>query len=436
MFGGVSMAQQTYPLTLSQLMIWGAETVLEGGPPAHLCWMVRLPGKLPAEHWAEIIGQVVSENEGLRLRMVLQDGEVRQYVAPDEPVSLPVYDFTDSGGAEALRRWVGGEIAKRLPLIDSPLYRFAILRCSGEEDRLFIVVHHLVADGWSITVLTDQIHHRHEALESGQPLVEPPTASFVRYIAQQTAPRPFERARLFLQSVLERRLAPAAGRMRPDLPAVAGGPVERVSYAVSPALRAEIERYSESQHSSVYLFLLTTILLYISLANDATDAAIGTIFHNRLDAAYRNTVGMFATVLPLRVAVADDLRFHELCRRVLASWKGAIRRQPEHLSLRELGAVYQHAAALFDTVVSYENHLPAAGAGVAARGHRAGAGVAAHRHAGSSSAGLEMEFMYRSEVYSAADIAAIHQEVVALSERVLADPEQKVGALRAGRRAL
>ena len=328
-----------------------------------------------------------------------------------------------------MRRWVDAETRERLPLIDSPLFRFALLRVAGEGDRLFIKVHHLVADGWSMTVLTNQVHDRHAALETGAPLQEPPGASFVRYIAEQARPRPLERARFFMQGLLQRRMAPAAVRLRPDLPSVAQGPVERASYVLPAALRAEIDRWAESQHSSVYLFFLSVVLLYLALANEAEDAALGTIFHGRLDAAYRRTVGMFATVLLLRVAVAEPLRFSELCRRVQERWKGAIRGQPEQLSLEELEAVYDRLPDLLDVVVSYESHLPAETPEWLLAGIELGPVSLRIGLLDYASGRLEIEFLYRRAVFSAADIDALYQRMLRLAGILAANPERTVEAL-------
>ena len=89
--------------------------------------------------------------------MVPQHGDVRQYVAPDQPVEVPIFDFSHAGGAEEYRQWVEREIRRCLPVIDSPLFYFAILRLGSQDYRLMIKVHHLVFDAWSMTVLIEQI---------------------------------------------------------------------------------------------------------------------------------------------------------------------------------------------------------------------------------------------------------------------------------------
>jgi hypothetical protein len=425
-------ANTLYPLTFSQQLVWAGETLLASPSPfTQLCWMVKLKDAADVEGWRTAIGRVIGDQEGLRLRMVVQNGEVRQYVAPDQPAEIDYLDFGHPDGAAEARRWLEQALRSRLPLVGGPLYYFAILRLDGRDHRLFIKVHHLVADGWSIAVLTGQIFEQYRALQSGEASNAPPPASFVDYIVQQTAPRALDKARLFLYYIFDKlSAAPAAVRLRPGRPAAATARASRMSFTVPPALRAEIARFSESNHSSVYLFCLSGVMLYVALVNAAEDTAIGTLFHNRLNPAYHNTVGLFNVILPLRVRVAGDLSFGDLTRRVFAAWKQAIQRQPGHLAPQEFATVRQRAGELFDVLVSYESHLPdepPEWLHGEAELEPISLWITILDH---PTAGLEMEFLYRTELFSEAEMAATYQQLIELWGEVLTDPDQKIGELR------
>lgn len=422
---------QYYPLTFSQLLVWEGETVA-ASHFTHLCILVRLKEAANVDCWIEAIGQVVRENEGLRLRMVLQNGDVRQYVSPpDQPVEVPFLDFSHEKSSEqAARTWVEQEIRKRLQIVDSPLFYFAILRLSQKDHRLLLKVHHLVSDGWSMTILTEQIFKHYYALQAGEFLHDPPPTSFVEYILQQTAPRMLAKASLFLGYLFEKMTtAPAAARIRPELPSGCSVNARRLTFPLPPNLEAQITRFSNSNHSSFYLFFLSSILLEIALANATQDAAIGTLFHNRLNPAYQNSIGMFNVILPIRVKVAGDLSFRDLIKRVLAAWKSSIQRQPGRISLQELTTLYEHAGQLFDVLVSYESHLPVEppewlhgeadlepiSLMITILDYPAG--------------GYDIEFLYRTEQYSQADIDVIFQQLLKLWAMLLADPDRKIGEL-------
>src|SRR5262245_35576737 len=100
----------SYPLTFSQLIAWEGETVA-ASHFANLCMLVRLKEAEDIDDWIEAIRQVVRENEALRLRMVQQNGEVRQYVAaPSQQVEIPCLDFSHEKNSEqAARAWAEQE---------------------------------------------------------------------------------------------------------------------------------------------------------------------------------------------------------------------------------------------------------------------------------------------------------------------------------------
>jgi hypothetical protein len=425
--------QPTYPLTLSQLLVWEGE-IVAASHFTHLSSLVKLDDSPDIEAWRESIRCVIRENEGLRLRMLPQGEDVRQYVAPEFPVEIPFLDFYHAGGEEEFRSWIEEERRKRFPVVDSPLFSFKILRLSSQDNRLFLKVHHLVSDAWTITVLIEQIKNHYQAIRSGEALKDKPPASYLEYLLQQNAPSALEKARFFFTYLFEKLTsAPPAARIRPDLPRPVSNQAARKTFSIPPTLRAEILRFNESNHSSVYLFFLSSILLDISLANAIGDTAIGTLFHNRLNPAYANTVGLFNVILPLRVKVSEDLSFRDLIKRVLSAWKQAIQRQPGRLSLQELTLLYQHADNLFDVLVSYENHLPEE--------------LPEWLHGNDDlepislmitildypSGGLDVEFLYRTEMYSQGDIETVYIQLVRLWEQLLAEPDEKIRELKKSR---
>src|SRR6185369_14908528 len=117
----------------SQLLVWEGE-IVAASHFTHLCVLVRLKEATHVDYWIEAIRQVICENEGLRLRMVLQNGDVCQYVSPpDQPVEVPFLDFShDETPERAANAWIEQEVRKRLQVVDSPLFYFAILRLSQQ----------------------------------------------------------------------------------------------------------------------------------------------------------------------------------------------------------------------------------------------------------------------------------------------------------------
>jgi hypothetical protein len=55
------------------------------------------------------------------------------------------------------RKWAQDEFQKQIPLDGGPLFEFVLLKISDVESSYFVKFHHIIADGWTIQLMTSQI---------------------------------------------------------------------------------------------------------------------------------------------------------------------------------------------------------------------------------------------------------------------------------------
>jgi hypothetical protein len=142
---------------------------------------------------------------------------------------------------------------------------------------------------------------------------------------------------------------------------------------------------------------------------------------------------LFNVILPLRVKAARELSFRELVKRMFSEWKQSIQRQPGRCSLAELTLLYQHAASLFDVLVSYESRLlddppewlhgdldlEPISMMITILDYPQGK--------------MEIEFLYRIEKFTEPDICSLYDQFLGLWRKLLADPERSIQELRSSR---
>ena len=110
----------------------------------------------------------LTENEqGLRLKIRrINTNEYEQYDSFDTfnfPQTLRFSNITD------LQRFLEAEAEKPLPYLDVPLCIFTILRA---ENRLFLLIaaHHIVSDGYMLSLTASRVREGCEAIRQNQPL--------------------------------------------------------------------------------------------------------------------------------------------------------------------------------------------------------------------------------------------------------------------------
>ena len=140
--------ENTQPLSLSQENIWSLEQSFPGTPMNNICATMRIRGRLDVALIQKSLNMIIESDPSLRTRFVFVDGVPRQYCAAYAEVPAPFFDFTMTN-QNGFRQWESAVTRDLMPLIDSPLYYFAIFKLGENDGGLLIKTHHLISDGWS-----------------------------------------------------------------------------------------------------------------------------------------------------------------------------------------------------------------------------------------------------------------------------------------------
>src|SRR5262249_59789010 len=124
-------------------------------------WALWLDGALEASALQQAWDAALARHEALRTIFRNESG-VPVQVIDDEPAAqpLPVTSVEHLAADErepAARALILDLARSRFDLATGPLVRAALVRLSPETHALAVVVHHIVADGWSFRLLFDEL---------------------------------------------------------------------------------------------------------------------------------------------------------------------------------------------------------------------------------------------------------------------------------------
>ncbi|WP_165679727.1 condensation domain-containing protein, partial [Metapseudomonas otitidis] len=120
---------------------------------------LRLRGELDEGAVLRSFQQLVQRHEALRTRFLEQDGVALQRVLPSRELTLSRLDLSHLDGAErdACAAQLREEEAQvPFDLEQGPLLRLTLVRLDDEQHQLWLTLHHIVADGWSLNLLLDE----------------------------------------------------------------------------------------------------------------------------------------------------------------------------------------------------------------------------------------------------------------------------------------
>ena len=149
------------PLSFAQERMWFLDQLVPDVAVYMIPVAARLRGPLDVAAMARAVEGLVARHEALRTRIVVDaDGNPRPVI--DEPggVELDVLDLRAGSPAEAevaAMDHLKALLHERIDLAKGPLLRATLARLADEDHLLSLVVHHVVADQWSLGLMGHEL---------------------------------------------------------------------------------------------------------------------------------------------------------------------------------------------------------------------------------------------------------------------------------------
>ncbi|MEU3644048.1 condensation domain-containing protein [Lentzea sp. NPDC034063] len=279
---------------------------------------LRMRGEVDLAVLRDTTRFLVGRHEVLRTGLEIDaDGGVVQVVHPQETVEVevPVRRVTE----DELWNEIGLACGRPFDLAGPSLLRTTLFQVGPAEWYLVLCVHHIVVDGWSLGILTEEFAVVYGALHAGgQPALRPLPiryADFASWHRDRVSGDAFagqiEYWREQLAGVRPFALPPD-GVPGPGRPFSGGD----VPLTVPADLVDGMRRLGEAEGATLYMVLAAAWAVVLSRWADRADVVWGTAVAARTRTELEGLVGFFVNTLALRVDVRAPLTFRELLGRV------------------------------------------------------------------------------------------------------------------------
>src|SRR4026209_2478218 len=149
-----------FPLSFAQQRLWFLQQMNPQSPTYNMPLASRLLGKLNVNALEQALNEIVQRHEVLRTTFQMVDAQPMQVISPRAALLLPLLDLTHlpetTREAEAHRLPVQN-LRQPFDLVNGPLVRAGLVRMNVEDHVLLLAMHHIISDGWSISVLVNEL---------------------------------------------------------------------------------------------------------------------------------------------------------------------------------------------------------------------------------------------------------------------------------------
>jgi amino acid adenylation domain-containing protein len=318
------------PASYMQQRLWFLDRLQPGNPVYNLAWNIRLHGKLDTASVQGALTALVDRHETLRTAIVERDGMPMQDIAASLKVSLRIEEMPGGATAELDER-LRAMALEPFSLANAPLLRATLLQLGPDDHVLSLVIHHIIADGWSMGVLfRDLCEFYNAACDGREPLLPELPVQYADYSLWQQGwlqgeelDRQLTHWRKSLSGAPNALTLPTA-RPRPAMQTYRGAHVSRFI----PQRTVEmLEALGRSVDSTLFMVLLAAFDVVLARFAGQQDVVVGTPVAGRSRTELENLVGFFVNTLAMRTRLEGNPTFVELLARVRATVLGALAHQ-------------------------------------------------------------------------------------------------------------
>ncbi len=305
-----------FPVSASQLREWLLDRLLPGTGAYNIPGAARVVGPLDPRLLQLALDEIVRRHESLRTTFAEGEREPVQVVAPALSLAVPLADLSAlpaEAREEELRRLARGQTAEAFDLARGPLLRVRLLRLAESEHLVLFTIHHIVSDGWSMSVFFRELATLYLAFSQGfpSPLPELPV-QYADYAVWQRRRLEGEGLRGQLdywrgQLAGVPPLELATDRPRPPVQRFEGA---RQPFSLAPDLSARLHDFARCRGASLFMTLLAGFTALLARWSGQEDFAVGTFAGNRNRAELEGLIGFFINSLVLRLRPAGEASFH------------------------------------------------------------------------------------------------------------------------------
>ncbi|WP_445570704.1 non-ribosomal peptide synthase/polyketide synthase [Pseudomonas sp. E102] len=311
------------PLSYAQERQWFLWQMEPHSSAYHIPSALRLKGRLDVPALERSFNALVERHESLRTTFSEHGEQAVQVIHRQMPLSIAVEALPAGSPISEdarIKAYVEGETARPFDLRQGPLLRVSLLKVAEDDHVLVLIQHHIIADGWSMRVLVDELVRCYAADTDGQPLVLPELpVQYADYaIWQRHWLEAGERERqlaYWVQTLRDEQpvLELPFDHPRPPVQSLRGA---RLDLTLAPELAASLKQLAQREGASLFMVLLASFQALLHRYSGQPQIRVGVPTANRNRVETEGLIGFFVNTQVLNAHVDGQQPFDGLLAQV------------------------------------------------------------------------------------------------------------------------
>jgi amino acid adenylation domain-containing protein/FkbH-like protein len=302
-----------YKLSHAQKRFWILSRFKDGNEAYNMYNAFRIEGELNKDAFKRAFNSVIERHEILRTVFEEIDGEPYQKILSVDEYGFKIeeIDLVKNPDAELLiKNYVKEDAKIPFDLVHGPLLRAALFT-EGENEFTFVFnIHHIVSDGWSKSVFTNEFFHLyHSYCKNVKSNLSSLAIQYKDYAAWHSAS--YAHQGEYWRTVYRNGIPVLNFPQDSERPQVLTFFGAMVHKQVSETLTSNLNKLALEQNMSLNNLLLSLYAVIVGQYSGQDDIVVGSLTSGRSHLDLENLIGVFINYLPIRLAPKANLKLND-----------------------------------------------------------------------------------------------------------------------------
>lgn len=295
--------REYYPLSSAQKRIYILQEMNPDSVFNNIPLVYRINGEFNKERFERSVQEIIKRHDSLRTNFSIYKGKPVQIISDDYSCNI---EYIDASSKDVDQILLG--LIKPFNLHNDRLVRVAVLNISDVEHLLFVDMHHIISDGISVNIFTDEL----VSLYQGKTL-EKVKLQFNDYACWEEKlyqSDGFQKNEEYWKKVL---LKSDVLNMQTDFsrPPVRTYEGKHIRFSLNPEITNKFNELAKELDATVNTILLAIYSVLLSKYTDQDIITVGTLVAGRNYSLLENMIGVFNNFLPIITEIDLNRTFKE-----------------------------------------------------------------------------------------------------------------------------
>jgi NAD(P)-dependent dehydrogenase (short-subunit alcohol dehydrogenase family)/NRPS condensation-like uncharacterized protein/acyl carrier protein len=311
--------RQRYDLSTTQMGIWYLQKLNPQTTVYHVSGSRVINERVDIEKLTAVLKTLVQRHSALRTIFEEQEGAVQQVVLETTQPEVDFIDLSDTeNNQELVENLIKADIDRPFDF-SKPLIRAAVYKLGEAQFHVFLNLHHIIADGWSLAMFWDELQTVYEAYSKGEEIdLVPLEMEYADFVADQkqwlNSGECGQMEKYWLHELakpLPKLNLPIAVSANSDI-----GTYDYLTIKLTAGERKKVRSLAQQLDVTLHILLLSSYCLALRKLTKDHELIIGVPFSARDRQEFERVMGVFVNLMSIRIDLKGISDFTNLVAKI------------------------------------------------------------------------------------------------------------------------